>query len=97
MTMSVNMRAAYKKAEEIDKALLGTDPRFNHWVMIRMEDGSSFTINSGFAERHDDYWYVFCEHYQLMVFAADEVNDVSEFKMVSTDYCPVHFASDVVK
>ncbi len=54
MTMSKGLREAYKHAEEIEKTLLATDPRFNQWVRVDMEDGSCFTINAGFAEKHGD-------------------------------------------
>lgn len=77
MTMSVPMRAIHKTAEEYDKTLLATDPRFRGLVIVNgVNDMANFVYPDAFAVKKNDGkedWYVvFTEHYGFHVYNAED-------------------------
>lgn len=82
--MSVEMREAYKEAEERDKKLKATDFGPNY-VRVIHEDGSEFLFAYSFVKQWQNpetnsWWYfVFTEHHSFHVYPLDDV-EVMQFK-----------------
>lgn len=75
--MSVNMKKYYAIAEEYDKKLKATDPRFRNWVAVQsLNDGAHFTYPDAFAAKHDDWYFVFTEHYGFHLFHEEDARVV---------------------
>lgn len=73
--MSTGMRAANALAEEYDKGLLATDPRFRGLVIVRGEhDGSCFVYPDAFVVKKDEWYVVFTEHYGFHVYHSEDNN-----------------------
>ncbi len=82
--MSVQMRAAHAWAEEEDKKLRADDNRFNYFVYMVHEDGSTMLYTSAFAVRYpkvsggvsgaeNDFVCIFTEHHGFHVEAMDDL------------------------
>lgn len=80
-----NFKEAEALAQEIDKDLRATDPRFRNAVYLRHEDGSTFIWNNAFLDYTEvhanalfdmEYVIVFTEHHGFHVYNTDDVIDV---------------------
>lgn len=78
MGMSVQMKEAWKWAEEYETTLTAQDPRLRGCVIVHHDDGTSMTLPWAFMVRYhrDDggtYIIVFTEHHGKQIFAEDEL------------------------
>jgi len=75
---SVPLKKIREKAEEYDKKLLATDPRFRRAVTIQHEDGSILYFNHAFLARIDDWVACFTEHHGVHVYHSDDLYSYEE-------------------
>ncbi len=78
---SVPLKKIREKAEEYDKNLLATDPRFRRCVSMEHEDGSHLHFDSAFLMRVENEWIVcFTEHHGVLVYHVDDLCGYSEYE-----------------
>lgn len=78
---SVPLKKIREKAEEYDKTLLATDPRFRRTVIMHHEDGSYLQYDNAFLMRAEREWIVcFTEHHGVHVYHADDLFAYSEYE-----------------
>ena len=80
--MSVKYKEVLQWAEEYDKKLLCTDPRFRQSVLLYDEDGTMHFIQYGFVVLYKDYYCVFGEHIRPIVNHKDEVVGIKQFEQI---------------
>jgi hypothetical protein len=69
-------------AQEIDKNLLASDPRFSYVVYLSHEDGSFFHYENAFIMNCEEYLIIFTEHHNFHIFVRDEVSHFQQYKVV---------------
>lgn len=73
----MNAKEAKEKIEKINKKLKSTDKRFKNSISItNVYDNSFMFFNNGFAEKHDEWWFVFTEHHGFHLYCDDEIKIV---------------------
>jgi len=78
--MSKAMTDALDGALAIEKTIKADDPRLSKSVVINFEDGSFACYDSAFVEIHEDWLYLFPEHYPVQVHHLDDVSFWGEFE-----------------
>lgn len=78
---SVSLKKIREKAEEYDKQLLATDPRFRRNVILEHEDGSYMHYDSAFLMRVESEWIAcFTEHHGVHIYHASDLFAYSEYE-----------------
>lgn len=73
----------WNEAVIMDEGLERDDPRFQHCVMLQMEDGSQMYLAHSFLVSWNEYWlFVFRARHPCMVFYKDEIRSYQELEMV---------------
>lgn len=71
-----------ERAEEYDKQLLATDPRFRRSVTLSHEDGSHFYFEEAFLMRVEWEWIVcFTGHHGVHVYHSDDLSAFHEMEV----------------
>ena len=73
----------WNEAIAIDEGLEVDDPRFQHCVMLQMEDGSQIYLTHSFLMSWNEYWlFIFRAKYPCMIFYKNDINSYQELEMV---------------
>lgn len=81
--ISVSLKQALEKAEEIDKTLQATSPDFLYTTSLVLDDGSVRITDSSFFLEYNDYLLLFSEHHGFDAFHKDDVVSYRMFKSAS--------------
>jgi hypothetical protein len=82
---STSLQKIRERAEEYDKTLLATDPRFRRIVILEHEDGSYLQFDKAFLMRVGKEWIAcFTEHHGVHVYHAEDLFAYSQFERVNT-------------
>ncbi len=79
-------REAKELAETYDGKLLATDPRFQRWAEVGLEDSTFFRWRNGFLMENDEFLFVFTEHYGFHVYDLDDVRSFEQYELFGSDY-----------
>ena len=81
MSMSVEMKAVWRKAKKYDKGLKADDKRFARTVSISLFDGAFFHFPNAFIHAlHNDWVCIFTEHYDFHIFPKEDVSHYNEYQ-----------------
>jgi hypothetical protein len=76
------IKEAKELASIIDKSLLSIDERFKGAVKIICEDeGSVMFFDYAFAEKYEDWWFIFTEHHNFFVYPVEDIR-ISRYKRI---------------
>lgn len=73
---------ALGEAGFIDGDLRADDPRFNHTVIVSLDDRTIMVLDSAFIEQHGEWYFIFTEHHKFFVFAKNDVFSIGQYKRV---------------
>lgn len=80
--ISKDLRDVEKEAKKLEDSLSAYDFKSNHYVHISTEEGCEHTVASAFVLTHGDWYIIFSEHHDFMIFGKDDVTKIYEFKIL---------------
>lgn len=86
----MNYREVRALAEEYDKRLLATDPRFRRSVLLLHQDGSIFRVDSAFLMQKGAWILMFSEHHGYHVYHQEDLLYFAEVQ-------PIHDPIEVLE